>query len=99
MKGVSLKTLTTHSLTTLITVLLKELVMYYPNLLKAAYLLSTPIFVPDLLDSLLRPLLPEETFGKIVFTGEANHRDIPSSLLFCYEKNNDSLSQGSYDEE
>jgi hypothetical protein len=55
--------------------------------------------VPDLLESLLRPLVPEDTFEKIVFTGETNHPDIPSSFLFCYENNNDSLSQGSYDEE
>lgn len=77
MKGVSLKTLTTHSFTTLITALLKDLVQHYPDLLKATYLLSTPIFVPDLLDSMLRSLLPAETYGKIVLTGEANHPDIP----------------------
>ena len=48
---------------------------------------------------MLRPLLPEETFKKIILTGEANHPEITSELLLFCSENNESLSQDSYDED
>ena len=81
MKGVSLKTLTTHSFMNIISTLTKDLVSNYPDCLKSLYMLSTPLFVPDLLDSHLKPLVPAETFAKLILTGENIHPDLPFDMI------------------
>ena len=81
MKGVTLKTMTTHSFISIITTVIKEVTFYYPDCLKRIYFLSTPIFVPELLDTYLKPLISSATFSKLIVTGESTHADIPFDFL------------------